>query len=50
MRRFAEGGARRRRAGIVAVSRRLLIALWHFIEHGVIPKGAVLKQIPVVVG
>jgi transposase len=50
MRRFAEGGARRRRAGIVALSRRLLIALWHFIEHGVVPKGAVLKRIPVVIG
>ena len=49
-RRFAEGGARRRRAGIVALARRLLIALWHFVEHGVIPKGAVLKPIPVVVG
>jgi transposase len=40
--RFARGG-RSRRIGIVALARRLLIALWHFVEHGVIPQGARLK-------
>lgn len=42
-RRFAQGGRRMRRIGIVAVARKLLIALWHYVEHGVIPEGAVLK-------
>ncbi len=40
--RFATAG-RSRRVGIVALARRLLIALWHFVEHGVIPQGAKLK-------
>jgi transposase len=41
--RFAGGGARLRRIGIVAVARRLIIALWRFIKDGVIPDGAKLK-------
>jgi len=41
-RRFAGGGSRLRRAGIVAVARKLLIALWHLVEHGVVPQGAVI--------
>jgi transposase len=32
-----------RRIGIVAVARKLLIALWRFLETGVIPEGAELK-------
>ena len=36
-RRFAHGGKRMRRIGIVAVARKLLIALWRYTEHGVIP-------------
>lgn len=43
-RRFAAGGKRMRRIGIVALARRLLIALWRYLEHGVIPEGAQLKQ------
>lgn len=43
VRRFGSGGKRLRRIGIVALARRLLIALWQFLEHGVVPKGAVLK-------
>lgn len=43
MQRFGQGGGRSRRIGIVALARRLLIALWHFVEHGVIPDGAKLK-------
>lgn len=39
-RRFAAGGARLRRIGIVALARRLLIALWRFLEDGVMPEGA----------
>ena len=42
-RRFAHGSKRMRRIGIVALARKLLIALWRYTEHGVIPEGAVLK-------
>lgn len=42
-RRWAHGGKRQRRVGIVALARKLLIALWRYTEHGVIPEGAVLK-------
>lgn len=42
-RRFAQGGRRTRRIGIVAMARKLLIALWRYVEHGVIPEGAVFK-------
>ena len=41
--RFAGGGPRLRRIGIVAVARKLLIALWRYLETGVVPEGAVLK-------
>jgi transposase len=43
-RRFAAGGKRMRRIGMVALARRLLIALWRYVEHGVIPAGAQLKK------
>jgi transposase len=43
-RRFAGGGKRMRRIGIVALARRLLVALWRYVEHGVIPPGAQLKM------
>ena len=42
MRRFASGGSRMRRVGIVAVARKLLIGLWHLVEHGAVPRGAVI--------
>lgn len=42
--RFGGGGKRLRRIGIVAMSRKLLIALWRFLETGVLPEGAVLKE------
>ena len=38
--RFAGGGARMRRIGIVALARKLLIALWRYLEDGVMPEGA----------
>ena len=44
-RRFAGGGKRLRRIGIVALARRLAIALWRYLEHGLIPDGAQLKPI-----
>ena len=42
--RFGSGGKRLRRIGIVAVARKLLIALWRFLETGALPEGAVLKE------
>jgi transposase len=44
-RRFAGGGKRLRRIGIVALARRLAIALWRYLEDGLIPQGAQLKPI-----
>jgi transposase len=32
-----------RRIGIVALAPRLLIALWQYLEHGLLPEGAQLK-------
>jgi transposase len=40
---FADRGARGRKVGIVAMARKLAIALWRFVEHGVLPDGAVLN-------
>ena len=45
--RFGSGGKRLRRMGIVAVARKLLMALWRLLETGVIPAGAVLKAVSV---
>lgn len=42
VRRFATAGKRARRIGIVAVARKLIIALWRYVEHGVVPEGAVV--------
>jgi len=41
--RFAKGSSRVRRIGIVALARKLLIALWRYLEYGVLPEGAQLK-------
>jgi transposase len=43
-RRFGAAGKRARRIGIVAVARRLIIALWRYVAHGVIPEGATLTM------
>ena len=43
-RRFS-GSPRQRRIGIAAVARKLLIALWRYLETGVLPEGAVLKPL-----
>ena len=43
--RFAGGGKRLRRIGMVAIARRLAIALWRYLEDGLIPDGAQLKAI-----
>ena len=42
-RRFAGGGKRMRRVGIVALARQLAIALWRYLQNGEIPAGALLK-------
>lgn len=42
-RRFGASG-RSRRVGIVAVARKLMVAVWRFVEHGIVPEGAVLKS------
>ena len=42
-RRFGTGSSRLRRIGIVALARKLLIALWRYLETGVVPEGALLK-------
>ena len=44
-RRFAKGGSRIRRIGIVALARKLLIALWKYLEYGTLPEGAQLKPV-----
>jgi transposase len=41
--RFAHGSKRLRKIGIVALARKLLIALWRYLETGEIPAGALLK-------
>jgi hypothetical protein len=41
--RFGHGSSRLRRIGIVALGRKLLIALWQYLETGVVPEGARLK-------
>jgi transposase len=41
-RRFGTGSKRHRKIGIVALARKLLIALWQYLETGVPPSGAVV--------
>jgi transposase len=41
--RFGSGSKRVRKIGIVALARKLLIALWRFVETGVVPEGAQMK-------
>jgi len=43
--RFGQGGKRMRRIGIVALARKLLIALWRYLEQGMVPEGAVFKAV-----
>jgi transposase len=41
--RFGGGSKRVRKIGIVALARKLLVALWRYLEYGEIPTGAQLK-------
>jgi transposase len=42
-RRFGAGSKRLRKIGIVALARKLLVALWRYVETGVVPEGAEFK-------
>jgi transposase len=43
-RRFGKGKSRMRKVGIVALARKLLIALWRYLETGEVPAGAELVK------
>lgn len=45
MERFGTGGKRMRKIGIVALARKLLVALWKYLEKGLVPEGAILKTL-----
>ena len=40
--RYGSGSKRSRRIGIVALARKLLVALWKFVEFGEVPEGAII--------
>src|SRR5262249_10977007 len=42
-RRCGGGGVRQRKIGIVALARKLLVALWRYLDQGVVPEGALMK-------
>jgi transposase len=41
--KYASAGPAQRKKGVVALARKLLIALWHYLEHDQPIEGAVLK-------
>lgn len=43
--RWGLAGGRARKVGITALSRRLMIAFWQYLEHGVVPEGALEKNV-----
>jgi transposase len=45
--RFSGHGKRTRRIGIVALARKLLVALWRYLETDAVPDGALLKPMEV---
>ena len=45
--RFGRGGPRLRKIGAVALARKLLVALWRYLEDGEIPSGARLKPVKI---
>jgi transposase len=44
--RLGRGTSRQRRIGIVALARKVLVALWRYLEEGVVPAGAVILAWP----
>ena len=43
--RFGHGSGRLRRIGIVALARKLLIALWRYLETGELPEGSLVRAV-----
>lgn len=43
--RFGHGSKRIRKVGIVALARKLLVALWKYLDQGLVPEGAILKKV-----
>lgn len=43
--RFGAGNGRSRKVAIVALARKLLVALWRYLEQGIVPEGASLKTL-----
>lgn len=41
--RYGHGNKRQRRVGIVALARKLVVALWRYLTTGLVPTGAILK-------
>lgn len=41
--RYGNGPKRMRRVGIVALARKLLVALWKYVEFGEVPEGAIVR-------
>lgn len=41
--RVGGGASRMRRVGIIAVARKLLVALWKYLQTGLVPEGALIK-------
>lgn len=41
--RYANGSKRIRRIGIVALARKLLVALWRYLQQGIVPEKAAMK-------
>jgi transposase len=46
VRRFAGGNSRQRRVGIVALARKLLVALWKYVKTGLVPENARFTKSP----
>lgn len=42
--RFGHGSRRMRRIGIVALARKLMIALWRYVDQGIVPEGAIVIE------
>lgn len=43
--RFGHGGRRMRRIGIVALARKLLVALWKYVEKDELPAGQIIRTV-----
>jgi transposase len=43
--RFGPGSSRHRKVGIVALARKLVVALWRYLDQGLVPEGARFKRV-----